>query len=275
MIGRLANALFFCAFRCVECPLLLVGVLFCAHSIAAEPSVKIQELPSNSTGAEQVGIPSDPGNEFEFARMVYDGGFEWPRWRADWPDAEYHFSKGLERLTRIDVSDSSSIIELTDPKLFEFPWLYVVEVGYWNLSNAERSNLREYLLRGGFLMVDDFHGDREWIQFISVMRRVFPDRRILKLEASSALFNLHYDIKQRQQIPGIRSIMNNRTWEKGGVQPGWFGILDDHGRVMVAINFNQDIGDAWEHADDANYPQPYTSLAYRMGVNFVIYAMTH
>jgi len=240
-------------------------------SIAGEAIVQLQELPVDLPQAH----PSEPENEFEFARLVYDGGYEWPRWRADWPDAEYHFSKGLDRLTRIDVSSTSSVVALDDARLFEYPWLYVVEVGYWSLSQTERNNLREYLLRGGFLMVDDFHGVREWANFASVMRGVFPDRRIVRLEKNSVLFNLHYDVQNRQQIPGIRSIMNNRTWEKGGVHPGWFGVLDDDGRVMVAINFNQDIGDAWEHADDANYPEPFTALAYRMGVNFVVYAMTH
>jgi len=229
--------------------------------------VLIQELPATQFSA--------PANEFEFVRIQYRGGYEWPRWRADWPDAEFHFSKGLKRLTRIDVSSSSSVLTLSDPELFEYPWLYVVEVGYWSPSAKENENLREYLLRGGFLMVDDFHGRNEWRNFEAVMRGVFPDRRIVTLAHTASVFNVHYDIHERQQIPGIRSVMNNRTWEKGGVQPGWLGILDDHGRVMVAINFNQDIGDAWEHADDAIYPEPFTALAYRMGVNYVIYAMTH
>lgn len=259
-------------------------MLWSAPNVSArEPAVTIQELPvtqeSADTNSQKQRLRnwsrSIPNNEFEFARMVYEGGYEWPRWRADWPDAEFHFSNGLKRLTRIDVSASSKVVALNDPELFDYPWLYVVEVGYWSLSDQERSNLREYLLRGGFLMVDDFHGQREWANFASIMRDVFPERRVQSLAQSSLLFNLHFDIGERQQIPGIRSVMNNRTWEKGGVNAGWFGILDDQERVMVAINFNQDIGDAWEHADDAIYPHAYTALAYRMGVNYVVYAMTH
>lgn len=245
--------------------ILCVGIP--AEAIARQPTVVIQELPTLKR--------SVPDSEFEFARVQYSGGFEWPRWRADWPEAETHFSKGLKRLTRIDVSGGSSVLRLSDAELFEYPWLYIVEVGYWSPSAAENENLREYLLRGGFLMIDDFHGSREWHNFVSVMRGLFPQRKIVSLEQDSVVFNVHFDIGERQQIPGIRSIMNNRTWEKGGIQPGWFGILDDHGRVMVAINFNQDIGDAWEHADDAIYPEPFTALAYRMGVNYVVYAMTH
>jgi len=256
----------------------LVAVLFFNGSMlpmaySAEPEVSIQEL--QTFPVQNPPFPSEPQSEFEFVRIRYDGGYEWPRWRADWPDAEYHFSKGLKRLTRIDVSADSNVLVLNDIKLFEYPWIYIVEVGFWSLSKSERDNLREYLLRGGFLMVDDFHGTREWANFALEMRNLFPDRRIETLEQGAIPFKVHFDIPERQQIPGIRSIMNNRTWEKGGIHPGWFGILDDHGRVMVAINYNQDIGDAWEHADDAIYPEPFTALAYRMGINYVIYAMTH
>lgn len=237
------------------------------HVQAAEPTVNIRELPLNQ--------PKSIDYEFQFARMRYQGGWEWPRWQADWPEAEFHFSNGLERLTNVKIAPDSVVVSLMDDSLFEHPWLYVVEVGFWTLSAPERSNLKEYLLRGGFLMVDDFHGPLEWANFASVIRQVFPDRRIVPLSEHSSLFNIHFDLHERVQIPGIRSVMNNRTWEKGGVNAGWYGVLDDQHRIMIAINFNQDIGDAWEHADDARYPHQYTALAYRMGVNYVIYAMSH
>lgn len=143
------------------------------------------------------------------------------------------------------------------------------------LSDTDTALLREYLLRGGFLMVDDFHGPSEWQLLELQMTRAFPDRPIVDLSDHAELFHVLYDLSERQQIPGIRALMRNRTWEKGGKTPHWRGIVDDHGRVMVAINFNQDIGDAWEHADDARYPAPLTTQAYRMGVNYVVYAMTH
>jgi len=222
-----------------------------------------------------VPSPAAIPNEFVFARLKYNGGFEWPRWQADYPEAEYHFSQGLRRLTRTDVANDGVVLTLTSDNLFDYPWLYVVEVGYLSLSKAEIQNLREYLLRGGFLVIDDFHGEREWNHFLSVIRSVFPDRRLTKLNAGTDLFNIHFDIDELLQVPGIRSIMNNRTWEKGGVNPAWYAIRDDQQRIMVVVNFNQDLGDAWEHADDARYPQPYTGLAYRMGTNYVIYAMTH
>ncbi len=220
-------------------------------------------------------VSGDSGYEFEFARIRYQGFGDWPRWQADWPEAETHFTGGLSRLTRISTSPDGQVLTLDQDKIFDYPWLYVVEVGYMSLSPNEVENLREYLLRGGFLMVDDFHGYYEWENFESLMAKVFPDRPIERLDGSSEEFQVLYDLNERLQVPGIRAVMSGRTWEKGGVKPGWLGIKDDQGRTMVAINFNQDIGDGWEHADDAMYPEPFTAMAYRLGVNYVVYAMTH
>ena len=216
-------------------------------------------------------------HEFVFARLVYDSGgwSDWPRWRADWPHAERHFNRGLNRLTRLDAADDGELVSLQDDRLFDYPWLYVVEVGALWLNPDEIARLREYLLRGGFLMVDDFHGRQQWLQFLSVMQQVFPQRQIADLEDSEELFHVLYDLPDREQIPGIRPLMNNRTYEYGGVVPYWRGIRDDSGRIMVAINFNMDLGDAWEHADDASYPERYSAMAYRIGTNYVLYALTH
>ncbi len=216
-------------------------------------------------------------HEFSFARLVYDvsGHDDWPRWRADWPEAETHFSRGLDRLTALDVAPEGVLVRMNSEDVFDYPWLYAVEVGSLRLSEQETRQLRQYLLRGGFLMVDDFHGQYEWQQFEQVMLRVFPDRSIEEISADSEPFHVLYDLAEREQIPGIRALMNGRTWEKGGRFPHWRGIADDAGRVMVAINFNQDIGDAWEHADDVRYPALLTTQAYRLGVNYVVYAMTH
>lgn len=157
----------------------------------------------------------------------------------------------------------------------DYPWLYAVEVGQWHLDDVEAARLREYLLRGGFLMVDDFWGTYEWAVFIESMLRVFPDRPILEIEESHEILHILYDLDQRIQIPGRNYIWSGVTWQKDGRVPHWRGIFDDDGRLMVAINFNMDMGDAWEHADDPGYPEPMTALAYRFAVNYVIYAMTH
>ena len=215
--------------------------------------------------------------EFTFARLHHRsaGLGDWPRWQADWPHAERHFGAGLDRLTAIDVAREGVVLAADDDRLFDYPWLYAVEVGALALGEGEAARLREYLERGGFLMIDDFHGPIEWAGFERAMRRVFPDRALVDLGDDAEPFHVLYDLTVREQIPGIRSLMNGRTWEKGGRVPRWRGVLDDAGRVMVAVNFNQDLGDAWEHADDVRYPESLTAQAYRLGVNYVVYAMTH
>jgi hypothetical protein len=215
--------------------------------------------------------------EFRFVRMQYSersGARGWGRWLVDYPEAEYFFTHGVRRLTRVDIGEPQ-IVRLTDDALFLHPWLYAVEVGYWYLSDVEAARLREYLLRGGFLMVDDFHGTLEWAQFIESMTRVFPDRPIVDIPDGDAVLNVLYELDQRIQIPGIGAWMRGRTYERDGYDPHWRGIYDDHGRLVVAINFNMDLGDAWEHADDPRYPEAMTRLAYQFAVNYVIYAMTH
>ena len=239
--------------------------------------------------AAQESLPetAQPTAEFQFTRLIYGGGRggygrRGSGWTTDWPDAEFHFMQGLTRLTRINGAEVSRYngaggrrVSLGDDSIFDYPWLYAVEVGHWYLDSSEAARLREYLLRGGFLVVDDFHGSREWSVFLTSMLRVFPDRPILEVPENDEVLHVLYDLDQRVQIPGIRFLYSGRTWEKDGVVPHWRGIYDDSGRLIVAINFNMDLGDAWEHADTPQYPEPMTALAYRFAVNYVIYAITH
>ena len=230
-----------------------------------------------AAGDDLAGAPSEPTAEFHFTRLYYNGGGRgWrSRYRTDYPEAEYHFTKGVRRLTSVDVGEQARLLEVIDDTIFDYPWLYAVEVGYWLLDDAEAERLREYLLRGGFLMIDDFHGSAEWADFMYSMQRVFPDRPVVEIVAGDEVLHVLYDLDQRIQIPGIAALRYGVTYERDGVTPHWRGIYDDHGRLMVAINFNMDLGDAWEHADDAFYPEPMTGLATRFAVNYVIYAMTH
>ncbi len=224
-----------------------------------------------------------PTAEFHFARLVYSnaagsrrGGWGGGRSAAytDYADAEYHLMQGIKRLTRVDgqtvgyYGDGGRLITLTDDRVFDDPWLYAVEVGQWYLNDSEAALLREYLDRGGFLMVDDFWGGYEWAIFIESMLRVFPDRPIVELGEDHPLLHVLYDLDQRTQIPG-------RGGQQPHLIPHWRGIFDDDDRLMVAINFNMDMGDAWEHADDPWYPEPFTALAYRFAINYLIYSMTH
>ena len=223
-----------------------------------------------------------PEAEFHMARMVYSSGqagWSWRQWWAiDYPDAEYHFTRGLRRLTQVDVADDSRHLQLTDDEIFDYPWLFAQQVGQWRLTDIEIVRLREYVLRGGFLVVDDFHGEREWIVFVETMRQAFPEWAIVPLPEEHPLMNVLYDLDQRTQIPGRRHLYRTASGEIGAQTRGpaqWHGISDDEGRLVVAINFNMDMGDAWEHADDPVYPVSMTSLAYRFAVNYVIYGMTH
>ena len=216
------------------------------------------------------------------ARMVYATGHAgrgWrPWWAIDYPDAEYHFTRGLRRLTSLNVADDSQHLKLTDEELFDYPWLFAQQVGHWHLDNDEILRLREYVLRGGFLVVDDFHGEYEWVVFSDAMRRAFPEWPITPLPEMHPLMNVLYDLDQDTQIPGWRHLYRAADGQIEAMLHGpaqWHGIYDENGRLVVAINFNMDMGDAWEHADDPVYPMPMTSLAYRFAVNYVIYAMTH
>mgnify|MGYP001218774254 CR=1 FL=1 len=130
-------------------------------------------------------------------------------------------------------------------------------------------------VRGGFLMCDDFHGTHEWEVFMASMSRVFPDRPVVEIDNADAIFHVLYDLDERFQVPGIQYLYTGRTYEKDGVEARWRGIYDDKNRIMVAICFNQDLGDAWEWADSPRYPEKLASLAYRVGINYIIYAMTH
>ena len=245
-----------------------------------------------------------PDREFRFARLMYSGNMFGGRggsWSTDAPAAEYHLLMGMRRLTRIDAIDPEAaddrlrdsggrisspgaaqrdefiFTRLTDPALHEFPFLYGVEVGQWYLDEDEVVALREYLERGGFLMVDDFHGTEEWEGFMASMQRVFPDRPVDEIPDDHEVFHVLYDLDHKVQIPGIGTFMRGggQTWEQDGYTPHWRGVFDDAGRLMVAINFNMDLGDAWEHADEAEYPQPLTALAYRFAISYALYAMTH
>jgi hypothetical protein len=240
-------------------------------------------------GAEPLPMAA-PAPEFRMARLAYNdnfalgfGGFRGRgSWTTDAPDAEYHLTQGIRRLTRINTIDPDRAgegvvlpLRLTDEDLFDYPFLYGVEVGRWYLDEAEAARLREYLLRGGFLMVDDFHGSVQWEAFMDSLRRVFPDREVVDIPDDHEVFHVAWNLDHKVQIPGIYAIMTGRTYEQDGVEPQWRGVFDDKGRLMVAINFNMDLGDAWEHADTPEYPQHLTALAYRFGISYAIYAMSH
>ena len=229
--------------------------------------------------------------EWTFTRLMYPpvgryyGGVEFfgswkeggSNWTMDYPRSDRHLAMAVSRLTRIHVRQAEEPVDLDDNDVYDWPWLYGVEVGHWNLSDEEARAMREYLLRGGFFMCDDFHGAIEWDVFSTSMRKVFPDRPIVEINSSDAIFHTIYDLDQRYQVPGALYLETGLTYEKGetGKTPHWRGIYDDSGRLMVAICHNMDLGDSWEHADNPKYPARFSDLGIRIGVNYVTYAMTH
>ncbi len=223
-----------------------------------------------------------PEAQFHLVRLVYGRGgriFN-SYWAIDYPDAERHFLPALRRLTGISVAEDSRHLDVMDDRIFEHPFLFAQQVGqgYWQPDEQEAARMREYLLRGGFLLVDDIHGERDWAVFEAAMQRVLPGQPIVEIPDDDPLMHVFYDLGDRVQIPGRRHLMMTRGGEilaRMFGPPHWRGVYDDHGRLIVAVNYNIDMGDAWEHADDAYYPVPMTHMAYRLGVNYVIYAMTH
>jgi len=201
------------------------------------------------------------------------GGFH--RWAADYPKSDRQFIVGVRRLTRVDTRATGQILDADSDELFNYPWLYVEDAGRWRLSDQECARLREYLLRGGFLYADDTHGDDEWDIFMEGMHKIFPDRPVEDLSNDDEIFHVMYDLDDRVQIPGTRYIWGNRSYTADSAVPKWRAIRDDKGRIMVAITHNSDVGDAWEWADSPHYPERAAGLAYRIGINYIIYGMTH
>jgi len=200
------------------------------------------------------------------------------RWTVDYPRSDRHLLEGVRRLTRIDSRSVEQPVDLDgDDDVFNWPVMYAVEVGYWNLSDAEAKQLREYLLRGGFFMCDDFHGTVEWENFMAGMKKVFPDRPVVDLDNKDQIFHVIYDLDNRFQVPGMQYVVYapHRIYEYDGFVARWEGIYDDKGRVMVAICHNMDLGDAWENSDDPAYPERFASLAYRIAMNYFVYDLSH
>jgi hypothetical protein len=228
-----------------------------------------------------------PGAEFQMARVKYrtlggggSHGLRQPWWAIDYPYAEEHFFGALRRVTNITVSDREMFLELSDDRIFGYPFLFLqaVGVGNWSPTAKEAANLRQHLIRGGFMLVDDFHGERDWAIFQRGIQQVFPDREVVEIPENDPLMHIFYDLDEKTAIPGDRHLRRRADGEIYAQMQGpahWRAIYDDQKRIMVAINFNIDMGDSWEHADDAFYPVPMTALGYKFGVNYVVYAMTH
>jgi hypothetical protein len=266
----------------------LAGLLIIGSALAWQAPSPFREYP----GVEYENFPLPPDyrekTEWVFARLMYPalpsygfrGNPDWKNgaanWTIDYPRSDRHLSEAIRRLTRISARSVEQPVDLdVGDDVFNYPWLYAVEVGYWNLTDDQVKKFREYLLRGGFFMCDDFHGTQEWAGFVATMNRVFPDRPIVEIPNDDQIFHVVYDLSARYQVPGLQYVYSHRIAEKDGIEPRWRGIYDDRGRLMAAICHNMDLGDSWEHADNPQYPEQFSALGIRIGTNYVVYAMSH
>jgi len=233
------------------------------------------------------GVPEWKNDEqfkadvFTFARVRYNSyGDRWGgKWATDWPDSDLNFSFRLHQLTTIESASDGVILELTDDRIFDYPFLYLIEPGDMWLEEPEVLALRKYCLNGGFLMVDDFWGEREWQNFYENIKRVFPDREPVELKLEHEIFHCVYDLKKIPQVPSIHAWFNSGlSYERWDAQePHYKAIYDDEGRMMAIVCHNTDLGDGWEREGmDPEYFKQYSEKwSYPLGINILTYAMTH
>jgi hypothetical protein len=262
---------------------LMVGVVW----VGSAPSVVGANVASLGGQLPVVDGSKFAGLKWTFVRIKY-GSYEseggqgsrlayWDEpWAIDAPAAEQNLSRRIKSVTSIDVGDPI-VLTLEDPKLWENPWIYIVEPSNLVLKDQEVPILREFLLRGGTLTFDDFHGPFEWELTEKQLKRVFPDREIVEIAPPHPIYSCFYRIDKYPQIPGLGSFLSGRTWEKGGFTSHLRGILDDKGRPMVLINWNTDMGDGveWSNAQEYQGYIKWTAQAYQMLINEVIYSLTH
>jgi hypothetical protein len=261
--------------------------------VVAELAVGQGRRRDRSINRDRYGVPSwdvhptMPKDLLTFVRVEYDssGRGQWgrgPSWDVDFPDADLNFSFRLEQMTALKVNPEPLYLRLTDPRLFDYPFIYMIEPGSLYLSQEEIEALRQYLSNGGFLMVDDFWGEEEWEGFYYYFSQVFPGKPLVELDVDHAIFNTPFPIKRKPQIPnwrdGTRHVLyGTPTWEREDAQvPHYRALFDDNGRMMAIICHNTDLGDGWE--EEATSPEYFREFseksAYPLGINIIFFAMT-
>ncbi len=219
-----------------------------------------------------------PDDTFRFVRLRPENH---RRWATDYPDSDLNFSFRLQQMTAIRVHPDPLVVGILDPELKKWPFLYTVETGDLDLMDEEIKILRDHLMNGGFLMIDDFWGEYEWENTRDQMKKLFPDRPITELELDHEIYRTVFQIKEKPQVPAIEQALEGREtgvfWEKGGKGAHYYGIFDAKGRMMVIICRNTDLGDGWEReGEDPFYFKEFSEKkAYPMGINIIVYSMTH
>jgi hypothetical protein len=231
-----------------------------------------------------------PTDVFTFARLRYPsgGGYQGGRrrgggggWRTDYPDSDLNFSYRLQELTSLEVDPDGKIVDIDAEQLADYPWVYMIEPGRISLSSEEAKTLRDYMMNGGFIMVDDFWGAEERKRFDEALKQIFPEREPKELPIEHPIFHFVFDLKAKPQVPSIGVAMSGYSYEyrdgDSGKDVSYQGVFDEKGRMMMIICFNTDLGDGWEREGEnewyfKNFSEP---LSFPMGINIVFYALTH
>jgi hypothetical protein len=265
---------------------LIFGLLTLIAAVHAQRPFR--NYPAMEGADSEAALPPDYQKpaELVLGRLMYPSGGRgfggsWlqggTNWTVDYPRGDRTFATAIRRLTRVEVR---SVEQPTNPDdgddIFNWPYIHVGMPSTWNLTPEQGKKIRDYLQRGGFLVCDSFFGTAEWEGFERGMRLIYPDRNIEEIPSEDPIFHTVYDLTERYQVGNFRSLVGRGVPYRGdGIQPHWRTVRDDHGRVTMAINFNNDLGDSWQLADNPQYPVKYSDMGIRLGVNYVTYAMSH
>jgi Domain of unknown function (DUF4159) len=269
-------------FKFVVVPLVLLAALLIT-SVAQRPFDDFQNFRQRRRPPSTTAASGPSFGEYTFVRTIYDsprsrrGYYGGGTWTTDYPEADNNFIVGLREWagTNLKIAPRPEQLEVTDDRIFDYPILYAVEPGFMDLSTEQAARLREYIARGGFIFWDDFWGEPEWENVQEQIHKIDPEFEIQDLPLSHPIFHSYLDVEEVVQVPNVYNAQRGVTSEKGGIVPHYMGVLNKKGRVVGFISRNCDMGDAWEWINDPSYPVKYGLPAYKVGINVVIYAMSH
>jgi hypothetical protein len=248
-----------------------LSLAFAVLALSASPAAG-QKKYHGETNSEVIDNTPYTG-DFTFARIKFNplGGEQSffrrdVKWNHDYPRAEHNFMRILRDLTTLrPYTEGGNVFTLDDPELFKFPLAYLCEPGFWTLTDKETEGLRNYLLKGGFLIIDDFFGEH-WYNFEEQMKRVLPESRLVQLDPSHPIFDAFFKVDNPNYV------------FRFGLETKYYGIFENNDprkRLMVIVNYNNDVGDFWEWSDAGFFPVELTNEAYKLGVNYIVYGMSH
>jgi uncharacterized protein DUF4159 len=274
-------------FKRLVLPALLVAALL-IPSVAQSPFDNFGNFRQRRRAPSSASDTGPSFGEYTFVRTIYDSpmrgygrrGYGYGgggTWTTDYPEADNNFIVGLREWagTNLKIAPRPEQLEILDDRIFDYPILYAVEPGFMDLSTEQAARLHEYILRGGFIFWDDFWGEAEWENVQEQIHKIDPEFEIQDLPLSHPIFHSYLDVEEVVQVPNIYNAQRGVTSEKGGIVPHYMGVLNKKGRVVGFISRNCDMGDAWEWINDPSYPVKYGLPAYKVGINVVIYAMSH